>query len=534
MAASLVYCAHLLAQQLPDKPAIQAPLPVTGYYGRFCIAKAATNVQLPATVFGCGVADCCASCSVIDASWQNGTRIEVTVSGAFENAVSLRFENLTPDQLNSLNIPNGQFIAESEVKIPSGESTVQVPRDFSGAILITPVINMPFTAGDDDGEPKTHPPGRLNVEFKTIFDELELGQAGYVMDWDDCGPSITTTCLDAVEFQNHTDSEPAVVMLDGETDFGCINDVIESGMATIPVGNFLEAFSCHEEAVVFARDKAMQIFEDADSLIWSAWTDLAGDIQPFLLGDPRVELPLNIQIAVPNNILAGVLAQAVIDGSTAQSIMQGNRMGISLTGTDLNDLVVVGQADRVQTINDLINPWITNNPNCANVVDLVNDLSVLGGVYDPQKLNIYYVSSAALTGAHFRYCPADPTNQPQGLSTGVVFIGRGSSATSFTHEIGHALSLDHVGMRCRDILGIEFPCGWDYDHNGYKDFGQDNLMFVDYPDPRLFFSIGQALRANANETSLLNTGLHRIGEPTRICDSFRRNKICPVLSLDSY
>ena len=525
----------LWAQFTLEQEPVAEMLPVIGHYKNVCIQNVLPKFYLPAIAIGCGITDCCPSCPAIDAPWDEGALIEVTITGANEDAVSLRFENLTPNQVRSLGIPHSQYVTETEVKVPAGVTRIRVPPDFPGAILITPVINLTdeSNGGDHnplDGDPEAVTPGQLKVDFESVLSELDLGKYGYVTDFDPCYPPTIPTCLDTIVLDNHTDSEPAVVLLDGHTDFGCVNDVVESGKAEIPVGNFLEPYVCRNEAVVFARDKAMHIFDDADSDDWSLWTNQAGDKQPFTLDEPRVELPLNIQLAVSADLVDETLGWAVQDSLAAETIMLGNRMGIDLEGTDLNDIVTVTQANEVSAIEALIAPWIFGTPTCQQVVQLVNDLSALGDVYDPDKLNIYYVDAEFLSGVHFRYCPADPDNQPQGISTGVIFVGRGSSATTFTHEIGHALSLGHVGFRCP----AGFPCGFDYNTDGFRDFNTDNLMFVDFPDDRLFFSEGQVFRANANETSLLNSGTYRSGEPTRNCAEWRRNDICPWLGLDSY
>ena len=121
------------------------------------------------------------------------------------------------------------------------------------------------------------------------------------------------------------------------------------------------------------------------------------------------------------------------------------------------------------------------------------------GLYDEGAINIYYVSSYyAATDERWvgLTCLADPS---------IIVIGEGASFFTPAHEIGHALSLDHV--TAREVLGT-------------RNVMDDAALYVKSA------SLGQIYRANLNPSSFLNLSGIRKG-PTRFCPDNAASRSCP-------
>jgi hypothetical protein len=155
--------------------------------------------------------------------------------------------------------------------------------------------------------------------------------------------------------------------------------------------------------------------------------------------------------------------------------------------------------------------------------------------YDPGQLNVYVFDGGQLTNATvdtastFRafFVP----NGMQGVWDDFIVINRaGTSTTSFAHEIGHALSLDHVDFRdAQNKLWcyVYNPAAYD----GQCDYKSNNLMWVDGIAERNYLTAPQVLRAVFNQNSFINRAgrLGRKPPSTFDCPDGAMSPTCPFL-----
>ncbi len=154
------------------------------------------------------------------------------------------------------------------------------------------------------------------------------------------------------------------------------------------------------------------------------------------------------------------------------------------------------------------------------------------GIYEDNRLNIYYVEIADLSGVHFRY--------RDGRSRNLIFVGSGYYSHTLAHEMGHAFSLNHANFWSHDdpdLVNDEgkkiFPNGVRVEYcaeygywNNECDFARNNLMWA-AQESRDHVTAGQRLRALCNETSSLVTNKDWEPSAPMRCPDWSTEGDCP-------
>jgi hypothetical protein len=293
---------------------------------------------------------------------------------------------------------------------------------------------------------------------------------------------------DQIALQNNISNDNAVVLLDGKQPSGCVNDGAYRGSTAVDVDNVLPSNGCSSEVTVMSNDHALEIVSPV-----SLWTEAAGDQLTVDLKDPLL-LPLRIWSVHGDHRLVQQKAEA--DLAWANVAFGDSHAGI-IFPAEFTDKT--GDADPAKSY-----------AYCNLHMDIIQDIG-----YEPGKLNVYYVD---------RVLETSPTSVGAWCGTfgvgGIVLMENTAPISTLAHELGHALSLEHV-----DAV--------DLDADGNPDFEMwTNVMSMGSDSGiTLTFTEGQAFRVNVNELSFLNAIGVRSGV-TRNCAEGDYNRMCPAVTLD--
>lgn len=149
------------------------------------------------------------------------------------------------------------------------------------------------------------------------------------------------------------------------------------------------------------------------------------------------------------------------------------------------------------------------------------------GLFDEQRINIYYVPASDVVGYHVR--------RQDGTSEGLIFIGGGARVDSLSHEFAHAFSLEHVNFWDAEQPQNEYCVEHEYWDNRC-DFTDDNVMWTsnlknqDDLEPRRRIHEGQHVRMFCNATSaLVSNGDHQ-PDVEMHCPDWSVEGACPPLN----
>jgi hypothetical protein len=511
-------------------------LPAPGYSRQVCFESLPRPIDLQPVDIGCGLLDCCPGCPGITAPWRNDADLKISLSGDFAQSIVLNFENLDASQVDALLIPNGTRLDDTRVEIERGSTTIEVPDSHIGVIRIIPAINVTDDVANaiDNGlgihELRFNTP-ILRVDISTVKEEQVFGRFAYAIEAAPCRvfELPPDQCRDTVEFGNGPANHNSIVLLDGRTVFGCLNDSLIRGGSEIGTGNFMSPLQCRNEMLVLAHGHEPFILADQNSETWNVWTDAAGDNHQISWDQLRnpVSIPLNPVIASADpHTTALLLESQVIEVARLFEANYAN-LRITLPALPLSAAVVT-DTDKISEIAEMADKvWADDVGNLATFLSpLVNEPDT--SHYSADELNVYFVDSpAAMTGAHL--------GVDDGSSSGVIFIGPNPGPATLTHEIGHALSLNHVGGKIDSTCEEGNACpskAADYNRDGIRDFATDNIMFVEYTG-RDRFTEGQIYRMFVDETSYLNTAeIRPTGSVTRDCPDKRVSGACLWLGFD--
>lgn len=287
--------------------------------------------------------------------------------------------------------------------------------------------------------------------------------------------------------------EGTIVLFDARTapaPAACTNDGILRGAGVFRFGNLLSSAGCAsvdeagsrfvDEIAVLSRDNAFLLLTD------HSWTDEPGETLTRQLVVP-VKVPVKVWIAArtaPSGAMVADMADQ--DVMLAIALLELNRTGLTLDPVVVED--VSDDAEAKSQIGDHCREDRTPPPR-----------------FEAHSLNVYYVSGGDGRADGWS-CAIDGEDGSFTVSVIFIYVDWNPSPSTLTHELGHALSLEHVGDT-------------KYNESCYSPAlsGYSNLMWAGRLPDRNVLTIGQVFRVNTGPTSLVNrlTGI-RTG-PTRVC-----------------
>jgi hypothetical protein len=283
---------------------------------------------------------------------------------------------------------------------------------------------------------------------------------------------------DQIQLMNNAGHSAAIV-LDSKR-VACEPDEVIRTTNTVAVGNVLAPAGCDSRVAVFVQDRAMHFAEAG-----APWTDGLGDHLDISLA-PMPQLP--IAIWVPT----GGTGDPKVHVAAAGPIYNNMQSGIGFE----DEIPIVEAAGLVSL-----------NGGCLNL----GPVTAVGKT--PGRLNVYYVQEITdFPDARGIYC---------GATSDVILISVefGLTAT-LSHEIGHALTLEHIGSSADGAQAYTTTLGNI----------ESNLMLQGGTNQKLL-TTGQCFRCNLNSTSAINRLGARPGL-TPGCHVTDKTDECPAVAFD--
>jgi hypothetical protein len=278
-------------------------------------------------------------------------------------------------------------------------------------------------------------------------------------------------------------NDNAVVLLDGQRTWGCVDDELWQGKHIIDIGDMRARGGCNEEMVVFTKGNAVQLI---DRTITGLWTD---SLRDFVAADHDTALwsaPVDVWLLRP-----GLLPTATADFARATVVYDNSRCGIAFSPTFKN---VSGTPAAAALFGTNVITMETATWRAALVASTF---------FTAGRINVYYLGTP-FTGRAISGFNARPFN------ANIIGVDTTADAETLSHELGHSFTLDHT--------------------NGLAGFSPANIMMGGVGG-RNVFTEGQCFRMSVNSTSTLNTNLVR-GGWVRNCPDGTTNSTCPALSFD--
>ena len=291
-------------------------------------------------------------------------------------------------------------------------------------------------------------------------------------------------CADAVSVDNPDDQVVVLadVRLPDASGSHCENDLLKNGHGGAAIPENALALSsgtapCPGSVTVFSEGRAVSFMNDATSL---PWTNAVGDVYDAKRPPRLVRVPVTFWMigmpakdTVKETILTVHLAKA-------NELLRSSMTGLELVADETTGGVpTVGDADAIAGAAAAI----------GKGCDSVASIKAHSAIYDPNRLNVYYVNDES--GAANGYtCTASGGQN-------IIFMYWGSGKPkvgTLVHEVGHALGLDRPDWGHSNVLG-----GFYKDATGLR----VNVMYS-LADTPTYFSVGQAAQMNAGVESFLN------------------------------
>jgi hypothetical protein len=315
-------------------------------------------------------------------------------------------------------------------------------------------------------------------------------------------PCELPEACDTVTLHDNQGTDSAVVLLDAPRAGGCVGDRVSRAASQAPVGDLRPNPGCRSELGVFSDGDAVSWQEDVS--VWTEGCD-AADVELA----PILEAPATFFLAVPDWVAIpewGVTVDLVAkqDLDEANQLYDVNKAGISF-GMDVRELGVLDALALLSLIPVALRDALSVGSVSGLVCGLPGQLEEKG-LYVPGRLNVYYL-------------PVPGTGMTCEDDRNVIFMALNAKPETLAHEFGHALSLAGSWGHANPVPGLS----------------PSNLMWVSDTQPRDHISLGQVLRMNLDETSVLNVNGVRSG-PERRCPAepppLSIPDDCPPLYLD--
>ena len=182
---------------------------------------------------------------------------------------------------------------------------------------------------------------------------------------------------DRVELLNNTNDDNAIVLLDACGSGACNSTSgcqVVRGEGTIDVGSVPKQ-SCRSEVIIFSDGNAMEIDQQ------DVWTNGNGDALKITL-KPRIQVPVKVWL-----VRAGALAEAKTAIDAANTLYDSNNTGIVFTA--IFEDVATDPAAKTEIATGC------ESGAARRKRELGLQRLIAGSFFDPNSLNVYYVSSVS-------------------------------------------------------------------------------------------------------------------------------------------
>jgi hypothetical protein len=324
-------------------------------------------------------------------------------------------------------------------------------------------------------------------------------------------------------------SSEATLLIDATYPQGCENDRVFAGSASsgemqIPVGDANSTSECQTELVVLSNANAIGLTQPAFT---SQSDDVSVPLSP-ILQVPVFTLVLRM---TPEDDQDWIDWQnrATGDIGVANVAFAAGGAGIEFIHEDLEFIV---KPSEVKAIRDLAEE-VTEGLGGADTLRAKLRQLALEKIPDLNNIIVAFrLESDQFRGMHFR--------EEDDHSTGLLLIGSDGTASTLGHELGHAMSLDHVNYWGYDVRSEEVGMycvayGLPPPYDGVCDFREQNLMWSETDLDRDYITAGQAFRTAVNARSFVNDGtppLRPPSEPRRDCEDWRYSGDCPYIDVE--
>ncbi|MDH3274539.1 MAG: hypothetical protein OEM64_15030 [Gammaproteobacteria bacterium] len=498
----------------------------------------------PKVPVGCTLIDCCPGCG-----FTPEINVAIELSSDLNTEVEVKFENLANPGLLTLTPPGAATWAGTTLKVTRDVVVSGFQRDpTTTAVMAQAELKFTddLTAGGISLSEVTSL-GDTIAALSISAADYPLSQYAFKYRPRLCAPEILYPPPpgDFISLLNNSGADQSVIMLDAQTAAGCVDDHRSAATTSAPYQNFFAPdVACRNEVSVYSRQDAAVLLDNADTGVWAAWKDTAGNVQQVDLDQAPWEMPSNVWISATdadedafllNLALAALLDFPLIfDASNTPAMLQARAklemdyadmlFDLNKTGIDVNEqavFTIINQLEGMLAIYmTALALHASGDCSMTQILNYQNTIVPLGGpsIYEEGELNIYYIAADWIT--EFFMDPITGLECP-----GVVFVGTAGNDTSLAHELGHVFSLGHVhdiGDDCDAVVGAD-------------DFETNNIM---WPMPaglvRDEFTIGQNFRMSFNTSSGLNylpkTTPARSSGPTVSCPDDVDDETCLCLS----
>ncbi len=311
----------------------------------------------------------------------------------------------------------------------------------------------------------------------------------------------------------------------------CANDRKFAGPPTsLPISNAKPDGECRQEVVVFTTNKRVHVVEapgfttaDTDTVdtALTAIVDLPVDF--WYIGTPGLT-------PEQKSAIDQELNDHLDDASLA---FESSRAGIGFTKNSLTYIDDLSWAQELAGIADEVFLGVASPEAFRELIGKHIGLDGATGPphqADPAHLNVFVLEFASeARGFHI--------SSEEGVPKGEIMMRYVPELGTLAHEIGHALSLDHVNFVGLDVVHRDIgeyciAFGSFTYYKGVCDYEAGNVMWAGQVDAlRNTLTEGQGFRASLNSLSFVNLHNYRPGDVVRNCADWQYDEQCPYLAL---
>jgi hypothetical protein len=274
----------------------------------------------------------------------------------------------------------------------------------------------------------------------------------------------------------------------------CLDDHVVDDILASTFPSLLARGDCRPDVIgAFSVDNAARL-DAGECDAGAIWTAAGAELRDEALA-PLLTVPVVLWLTQELNSAEQATATgqpleplALAELGDATDLFNLNRAGVLFKVVDTKRLWSLSAADQAAAHTAITAPT-------GSIDDCAPALAG-SSYFKPGKVNVYYVESLPITGAAGLTCRRVDAN--------IIYISNDDrGGTTLAHELGHALSLEHIG-----------------DHNSgpwYVGIGNTNLMWGTESADRASLTLGQVYRANGDARSVLHRDQLR-GGPRWVCE----------------